>query len=230
MRYSSIPFELKELDEPALGTFEGLASVYGNVDLGGDVVEPGAFKEFALTKDGYVRILASHDTRSVIGKGKVIDTHVGLVVKGRLLLDVAKAREQHVLMKEGVVDGLSIGFDILGDAGVGYTIDDSGVRHLLRLKLWEISTTPFPMNQNALVTSVKGALERVRSIRELEDLLRDAVGLSRAQAKLHAGAIWKTLTGRREDEPDGAGVEDAVATVQRLTGFFRSFNSEGEKA
>jgi phage head maturation protease len=34
-------FQVKSVNED--GTFEGYSAVYGNVDLGGDVVEPGAF-------------------------------------------------------------------------------------------------------------------------------------------------------------------------------------------
>jgi HK97 family phage prohead protease len=207
MRYVSAPLEIKQLDER--GTFEGLAAVYGNVDLGGDVIEPGAFKEFVETRDGNVRILDGHNMRSPIGKGKLTDTHLGLAIKGRLNLAVARAREVYELMKDDIIDGLSIGYDILP---AGSELLDSGVRKLKALKVWEVSTTPFPMNSSALVSSVKG-IERVSDVRELEELLRDAAGLSARQAKLHAGAIWSTKTGQR----DVGGEED---TVQRLTEMF----------
>ena len=39
----AVPFELKEIADA--GTFSGLGSTFGNVDLGGDIVEPGAFAE-----------------------------------------------------------------------------------------------------------------------------------------------------------------------------------------
>lgn len=207
MRTLGFPMELKDLDER--GTFEGLASVYGNVDLGGDIVEPGAFKEFVQTKDGSIRILDGHNTRAAIGKGKVTDTHLGLALKGRLNLAVSRAREVYELMKDGIIDGLSIGFDILPG---GSEITESGIRKLKALKLWEVSTTPFPMNQSALVSTVKG-IERVTDIRELEDLLRDAAGLSRAQAKLHAKAIWSTKTGQREAD----GEVDVQRVIERIS-------------
>ena len=40
-----VPAEFKFADGGEAGTFEGYASVYGNQDSHGDVVEPGAFKE-----------------------------------------------------------------------------------------------------------------------------------------------------------------------------------------
>lgn len=214
MRYIGAPFEVKQLDER--GTFEGIASVYGNVDLGGDIVLPGAFKEFVETRDGQVRVLDAHDSRRPIGKARVTDTHLGLAVKGRLNLAVTRAREIYELMKDGIVDGLSIGYDVIQPDGSEVRAD--GVRVLKKLKLWEISTTIFPMNPSALVSDVK-SLERVTDIRELEDLLRDAVGLSRAQAKLHAGAIWATKTGQRD-----AGGEDG-RQVQRMIEFLNSIGA-----
>jgi HK97 family phage prohead protease len=203
--------ELKELTDS--GSFEGLASVYGNVDLGGDIVMPGAFKEFALTKDGQVRILDGHNTRAPIGKGKLTDTHLGLAIKATLNMAVARAREVHALMKDGIIDGLSIGYDILPG---GAKIREDNIREISAIKLWEVSTTAFPMNQAATVSGVKEALEPVRSIREVEDWLRDAVGLSRTQAKLHSSAIWKTVNGPRD-----AGVDDesAAAIAERMTRF-----------
>ena len=41
MQNRAFKLEIKSISDQ--GIFKGLASVYGNVDLGGDVVEPGAF-------------------------------------------------------------------------------------------------------------------------------------------------------------------------------------------
>ena len=150
MKYMHTLMETKELTEG--GSFEGLASVYANTDLGGDIVEPGAFKEFALTRSGDIRILDGHNTRAPIGKGKLTDTHLGLAIKGTLEMAVARAREVHALMKAGIIDGLSIGFDILPG---GAAVDEKGIRRITAIKLWEVSTTAFPMNQSALVSGVK---------------------------------------------------------------------------
>lgn len=212
MKTLGLPFEIKELDER--GSFEGLASVYGNVDLGDDIVEAGAFKEYALTRDGAIRILDSHNTRMPVGKGKLTDTHVGLAIKGQLNLGITRAREVYELMKDHIVDGLSIGYDVIRPGGEEY--NEAGKRLLKKLKLWEVSLTAFPMNQSALVSTVK-SFERINSVRDLEDSLRDAVGLSRAQAKLHAGAIWKTLSGQRDAGGDDEEISDDVAAmIERL--------------
>ena len=80
----------------------------------------------------------------------------GLRVKGRLNLDVAKAREVLSLMREGSVDGLSIGFRT-----ERFVIDrKTGIRSLQKIDLWEISVVTFPMLPQARVSAVKrGALK-----------------------------------------------------------------------
>ena len=198
------PFEIKELSET--GSFEGLASVYGNVDLGGDVVEPGAFKEFALTSDGSIRILDGHNTRAPIGKGKLTDTHVGLAIKGQLNLKVSRARDVYELMKDGIIGGLSIGYDTLVG---GSEIREDGVRLLKKLKLWEVSATAFPMNEAATVSGVK-SIPQFETIRECEAWLRDEVGLSRGAAKDFVVQFKKALVTARDEPPRDEAIRDAV--------------------
>jgi HK97 family phage prohead protease len=97
------------------GSFSGYASLFGAVDLGRDVIEPGAFKA-SLKRRGAadVRMLYQHDPDQPIGRWLSIreDSH-GLHVEGKLSLGVARAREVHELMKSGALDGLSIGFQTL---------------------------------------------------------------------------------------------------------------------
>jgi uncharacterized protein len=147
MQNKSFKLELKTLTEQ--GTFTGMASVFGVTDLGGDVVEPGAFSRTLQHKGGEVPILFSHDTRQPIGLGRVKETRSGLEISGELVLQSAKAMEAYHLMKKGVLKGLSIGYDSIRD-----TVSD-GVRHLHELKLFEVSLVVFPMNESALVTAVK---------------------------------------------------------------------------
>jgi uncharacterized protein len=147
MQNKAFKLELKSLSEQ--GTFTGMASVFGVTDLGGDVVEPGAFSRTLQHKGGEVPILFSHDMRQPIGLGRVKETRSGLEISGELVLQSAKAMEAYHLMKKGVLKGLSIGYDSIRD-----TVSN-GVRHLHELKLFEVSLVVFPMNESALVTAVK---------------------------------------------------------------------------
>jgi uncharacterized protein len=147
----SFKFQVKELGES--GTFTGLAAVYGNVDQGGDVIDPGAFTRTLAAKGGEVPILYQHRTGEPIGIGRLTDSKDGLVIEGELVLDVPQAQSAYALMKKGVLKGLSIGFETLQEKVV------NGTRYLKEIKLWEVSLVTFPMNELALVSNVKSAEE-----------------------------------------------------------------------
>lgn len=192
------------------GTFEGYASISGNVDLGGDVIERGAFKEFAKTRDGKVIVLYQHSSRDPIGKADVHQDDKGLRFVGQLELNDGMARKAYTLMKAGILDGMSIGFDILPG---GAKILESGIREITAAKLWEISPVTWGMNPLAGVDSVKAA-GQITSIREFEDFLRDVGGFSKGQAKLLASAGWKAMPGWR----DASGEAD----LKQLADFIRN--------
>ena len=213
MNHLHAPMEVKEVTET--GTFEGLASVYGNVDLGGDVVMPGAFKEFVKTRDGSIVLLDSHNTRAPIGKGQVIDSHMGLVIKGALNLKVSRSRDVHELMKDGIINGLSIGFDILPN---GFEMREAdGVRLLKELKLWEVSTVVFPMNQMATISAVKQA-QQITNIREYENFLREVGGFSKEQAKILARS-YKDLPGRRDADETAENSKELLGFLDGISKF-----------
>jgi HK97 family phage prohead protease len=138
---------------PAEGAFEGYASLFGIVDLGRDMVMPGAFAE-SLSRRGPrgIRMLWQHDPDQPVGvwTGMAEDAN-GLHVRGQLNLGVARGRELLALMRQGAVDGLSIGYRTV----TARTEARSGVRRLLRLDLWEVSLVTFPMLPQARVGSVK---------------------------------------------------------------------------
>jgi len=75
----------------------------------------------------------------------------GLYAHGRLMPEVAKAREVHALMRAGALDGLSIGFRTVK----GRRDRASGTRRLDKVDLWEISVVTFPLLPEARVSSMK---------------------------------------------------------------------------
>jgi uncharacterized protein len=139
----------------AEGAFEGYASLFGVVDLGRDLVAPGAFRETLLAKPmRAIKLLWQHDPTHPLGVWSDIrEDAKGLKVRGQLDLAGAKAREVHALMRSGAVDGLSIGFRTERSRKDPAT----GVRRLEKLDLWEISIVTFPMLPGARVAAVKTA-------------------------------------------------------------------------
>ena len=146
------PFELKHLGQQ--GRFTGYASVFRHVDCDQDVIQKGAFQtaisHFQLHKD-HPKMLWQHDATTPIGKWAVLkeDAH-GLYVEGQLFLDLPKGKEAYTLLKEGVVDSLSIGF-----TPVKSTPRAKGGREISEVILYEISLVTFPANEHAKITSIK---------------------------------------------------------------------------
>lgn len=152
--------EIKSVSDE--GTFEGILSVYNVVDLGGDLIEPGAFTKTLQESKGRIPCLAYHDTRQPVGTLDVTDTGGALEVKGQLVLEVQTAREMLALMKAGVVRSLSIGYRTIKSAM------EDGVRHLKEIALMEGSIVLFPMLPLAQITSVKDAESKDDFLVELD--------------------------------------------------------------
>lgn len=162
--------EVKEIS-PDYGQFEGRLSVYGIQDSMGDIVERGAFRKTISENKGEVVLLWQHDTRSPIGVLSLSDDEDALRVKGRLSLGAPQARTAYALLRDGVVKGLSIGFETV-KADVG----EDGIRRLRELKLWEGSLVTFAANPAARVDSVKN--KEVEALRAEVEALRAAIALA----------------------------------------------------
>ena len=134
------------------GTIDGYASLFGMVDLGRDRVERGAFAASLRRRGaGGVRFLFQHDPAEPIGAWtSIVEDERGLRVRGRLNLAVGRACEVQALLRQGALDGLSIGF-----RAVRSVREAGGVRRLTEIDLWEVSVVTFPMLPEARVVSVK---------------------------------------------------------------------------
>ena len=142
--------EVKTID--ADGRFAGYASVFGVLDAQRDVVRKGAFVRSLASAVPPMKLLWQHRWDEPIGViTRLFEDARGLYVEGKLLLDVARAREAYSLMKAGVVKGLSIGYSVKQ----WRRNPDSGHRELLDVDLWEVSLVTMPANTQARVTVVK---------------------------------------------------------------------------
>ena len=188
-----------ESESKEYGMFEGYGSVFGNKDLGNDVIEKGAFtKSIRRRTNKGVKLLYQHKSDMPIGVFDEIkeDDH-GLVVKGRLALKTQAGAEAYELLKMGALDGLSIGFKI-NPSEVSYD-RRSNKRIIKEVDLMEVSLVTFPMNPQATVRSVKG---QEISIREWEKGMRDAFNLSRSESKMAAKAVTDVFVQREVDTRD----------------------------
>jgi len=199
-------------DAAAPGTFSGYASVWGIMDLGGDIVMPGAFKASLAEwrkRKALPSLLWQHNSQEPIGVWTSMkEDDKGLAVEGELILDdVPEAKKAHALMKRGAVKGLSIGYRTRD-----YELDrTTGARRLKQVDLFEVSVVTSPMLPEAQVSTVKGMLP---SDRELESLFRDGAGISNRQAKACVAELRKAL----RDGGSGSSAhrdDDAAAAAAR---------------
>ena len=176
MEYKNLSLEWKADDS---GTIEGYGSVYGNKDLGGDIVVSGAFSD-SLASGRKIKMLSQHDPHAVIGVwDELADDGKGLRVKGRILTQIQAGKDAYELVKAGAMDGLSIGYRTLRAK------DMNGARMIEKAELWEVSLVTFPMNEMTRIDAVKAADLTERDFERM--LTRDA-GLSRSVAhRLMAG-------------------------------------------
>lgn len=216
------PIEFKFDDGSAkTGTFSGYGAVFGNLDAYGDVIQKGAFKETLREWKKAKRLppmLAQHggwmmtDMDAIpIGKWESMEEdEKGLAVEGRLInLDTERGKNVYGAMKEGVLDGMSIGYRAK-EFALG-TKPDEPRRTLKKIDLIELSVVTFPANGAARVQSVKSGGD-ITTIREFEDFLRDVGGYSLAQAKRIAASGFKSIDATR-DAGDG---QDVGASFDRL--------------
>ncbi len=192
LRYKTVPFELKALKDRQ---FEGYGSTFGNTDLGGDIVMPGAFTGSLRAKKP--KMLKQHNPDAVPGVWEHMEEDQnGLYVRGRLI-NTTLGNDTYIEMKEGALDGMSIGYITLKDDG------KRNPRKLLAVDLWEVSIVTFPMNEEALINQVKNLWGRMPTTRrELEASLREQ-GLSLAEAKTTVSQLAKVFNASVDVGPDG---------------------------
>ena len=203
------PFEFKASDTEE-GVFEGHAAIFDKPDRYDDVILAGAFKKSLRRRPAKkVKMLRGHNTDAMIGVwDEAKEDSTGLFVRGHLLMQLQSAQETLILLKEGVLDSMSIGYHTLLDQ-----FDTKRkARNLLELDLFEISLVAIPAQPGALVTSVKHVSpEEITSKRDLERVLREADFSVSTSKFITAG--W-TPPARRNAE---GGNDELVASIRRVT-------------
>lgn len=211
--------QLKARDD--LGTVEAIVSVFGNVDLVGDRVMPGAFLKSISTwrqknmQGRYLPFVDEHDWSRAGRIGKVIEmeeTPEGLKVVARLFMDQQSAKDVYGQMKEGVLGEFSFAYDVIRENKAA-----DGANELLELDLLDASTALHGANPDTRLVAIKGA-EPVEVTEEPEPegdaVLRVAEQIlakvgrvisSKNEQKIRGavGALQEVLASLGGEEPDG---------------------------
>lgn len=186
----SVPLEIKLARDDAAGEISGYGAIFGNKDLHGDIIAKGAFRA-SLAEHKAQRttpvMLWSHDQSKPIGTwDRIAEDDKGLVVSGKLNLDVQGGRDARSLLLSGALKGLSIGY--APDPRQTSFDKDTGARLLKSVKLYEISLVSIPANPQARIVEAKS----IANVIEFERFLR-AQGFAKAAARKLAMGGWPAL-------------------------------------
>lgn len=197
------------------GQFEAYASVFGNKDSYGDIVQPGAFKgslERWAAKDGVIPLLFAHrmdDPDFNIGHADAVEDDHGLLIRGTLDLENPKAAQTYRMLKGRRINQMSFAYDVIDGSSVKKNGDD--FFELRELELYEVSVVPIGANQATEILAVKSAadalIDGIKSGRAIsaknESELRDA--------HESIGRVLAALT--PSDEEKASGQAEAKSTT-----------------
>jgi HK97 family phage prohead protease len=150
METGLLDLELKELSSE--GVFEGILASYNSVDQGGDTIEPGAFTKTLQERGSKVPLLWQHKTDMPIGDLFLVDTPSALRGQGKFQMADPFAQKAYLYAKAGTVKGLSIGYEAIKSDYRGQ------LRVLKEIKLYEGSLVTLPMDETAVLLSIKSWL------------------------------------------------------------------------
>lgn len=206
--HKDLRFDFKMDDDgKSEGTFSGFAST-SDLDRGGDIIVKGAFARTLKERASKVKVLWQHDMSKPIGRPTLLEERDGgLYIEGKIS-DIPLGREAMELLKDGVVDSMSIGYTVTESS-----YNDRGVRVIEDLDLYEVSLVTFPMNEKARITGVK---EDNLNVRDIEKTLRDA-GYSRSQSKAIASAGVKSLREVGHESKEESNFSELKAAMAELT-------------
>jgi len=186
-------------------TIEGYASTFGNVDLGDDVVEKGAFTASLVKR--MPKMLWQHDRFTPIGAWvEARETEKGLWVKGKMPKGNSNSKNAAELAKIGALGGMSIGYSVPKD---GFDIID-GIRHLKVVDCFEASLVTFPMNQMAEIASCK-EVDALVDMKDVNEFLK-AKGFTNAERTALVSKVKQISLA--EGKPEAGAPEQVAPPVQ----------------
>lgn len=213
---------------------EGWAAAYGNIDLGGDRIHPGAGQKTIEDRMPRQLIKFFWNHEFGIGMPEALEEHsTGLLAVGKVT-DHPEFDKYLAQIEQGVAAHESIGYSVVKAT---FTEEDEElIREIKEYKLFEWGPVYWPMNELAEITGIKAAHE-IRALDSLAGSLRD---LQKAHSMLAVGGLSSeherdvksllsdiqcvggemlTALGQRQPDPDAgttAGEEPASATLATL--------------
>lgn len=148
--------EIKSMNETPSGEMfiEGYGAYFGNVDGALDIIEKGAFTKTLNENKGRIAFCWQHEIDEPIGKIETIEEDaLGLKLKVRIS---DSEEEVKTKIREGILKELSIGFQTI----ISTYDENTDIRTIKEVKLWEVSLVTIAANELAVITSIKSVEEK----------------------------------------------------------------------
>lgn len=213
MKRLTLPFQIKAVNGHKIA---GYGAATGNVDLGGDIIVPGAFARTIAEHESSgtaPKMLWQHNADWPIGVWTSMEEDdSGLAIEGEIA-ETQLGKDARILAQMRAIGGMSIGYSFRSRED--FDFDKHGNRLLKQIDVHEVSLVTFPMNPEAVIQTVKGQFSN--DPRALEKHLRDA-GCSRSAAKEVIHLINDPDVTSVEDDPCDADPEviEAAKALQSL--------------
>ena len=193
-------------------TFEGYAATWDK-DQVDDVIQMGAFAKSINEAFPAKRIKVLWQHSQPLGMPvEMREDARGLYVKGKIS-KTTLGDEALELMRDGVVDRMSIGFIIPKDKS-SYD-PDTGIRYIKEVKLMEFSPVTFPANEAAVITGVKQIRQAIKNGAKIDDIKDLIQALDELKALIATGEPSRdTHKGYEPQE-----VSDILSQIKTLGGF-----------
>lgn len=190
------------------GTFRGIASAF-NTLIDAYVptrIFPGAFKNTLVENRDRIKILYQHMDACPIGlPTTLLENQIGLYVEGKLV-DTSVGIDAMKLLEAKVITEMSIGFEPVRwemvQVGEG---SDNVERHIMELRLWEISLVTFGANRDAKIFS----LHSLAKAQHLDIDAAAAPELGAPVAEQHAGKVLSAFS-RKKIEAAKQHLQDVI--------------------
>lgn len=132
----------------------GYASVFDVTDDHNDIILKGAFDNITHTTN--IKFLWQHDHTKPIGIiTSIAEDDYGLYIEGVINCNTQQGKEAVSLIKQGAINGLSVGF-----VSQKEQYNHQGIREILSADLHEVSLVTFPANKNAKINILDTALAK----------------------------------------------------------------------
>ena len=209
IKTKSFKVKAEESEESGAGYFVGYASVFGNVDSYGEVMEKGAFSDTLKEWEGRkIPVFYGHDLTNPENNIGYVESaeedDTGLLV--RCVVDTEGPGNGPIvykLLKEGRIDRMSFGFYV-NDAD-----HKGGVTYIKKVSLLEVSVVPAPANPEAAINEVKSSKkESGMTPEDIEKLIVEPI-------IKHIDEAFEKYVGDEEDpKPEEKPAEDKPADDQ----------------